>query len=688
MGGRVGRNCGSARGRGRVALAVLAAASIAAGTTGATTAAGGAETTTPACPAQVEWSTAGFDAARTGLNPCETALGVASAPGMHLLWSAKLMGPSVAQPTYAQLTLNGTLRRLVFAADEHGYVEALDAGTGALVWKKYVGAYQSTCQDMPGGAFGASGAPVFDAGSSTGYVLGGLGQMYALDLTTGATLPGWPLTLVDPTVDHDYGSLTLSNGIAYATTASYCDQGTYYGKVIAVNTSLHQVAATWDVVDPNANPGATGGGIWGPGGVSIDTANGAMYAATGNSGPVSENAGYAEQIVRLDSSLHVQAANYTALVGGDVDYGATPVLFQPPSCPPMLATENKSGVLVVYGRDTIASGPMQKIQVSSTSAGAFIGDPAYSPTTKMLYVANPATTDDGTFTPGLIAFSVQADCTLAVAWEQTFGFSGPPMSSPTIANGVVYEADGFDHTLWAFNAQTGAHLWDSGTTNADTLLSAPTVVDGTVYVATFDGSIEAFGTGASNGLPGAPSIVSATPGVRRISVSYTAPVFNGGSAIVSYRATCVSSDGGVTKSSPLGLLNPLVVGSLSAGHTYRCSVVAKNATGFGPASALSPAVWVPRPPDAPTGASAIPGIRRISVTYTPSANNGGSPILGYRAKCVSSDGGVTRSSPYGLTTPLVVTALSSAHTYTCTVVAKNIAGISPASAPSLPMLVQ
>jgi outer membrane protein assembly factor BamB len=95
---------------------------------------------------------------------------------------------------------------------------------------------------------------------------------------------------------------------------------------------------------------------------------------------------------------------------------------------------------------------------------------------------------------GLVAFKVQPDCTLALAWQQTVGPNLTSVSPPTVANGVVYYGDGPGNTLRAFDASTGTPLWDSGSTIQGPIFAAPTVVDGHVLVATWDGHVYAFGT--------------------------------------------------------------------------------------------------------------------------------------------------------------------------------------------------
>ena len=83
-------------------------------------------------------------------------------------------------------------------------------------------------------------------------------------------------------------------------------------------------------------------------------------------------------------------------------------------------------------------------------------------------------------------------------------------------------------------------------------------------------------------VPSAPTIGAATPGNGQVSIAFTAPAFNGGSAITGYRASCTPGTASAT-----GPASPLVVTGLTNGTAYTCSVVATNAVGDGAASAAA-----------------------------------------------------------------------------------------------------
>ena len=177
-------------------------------------------------------------------------------------------------------------------------------------------------------------------------------------------------------------------------------------------------------------------------------------------------------------------------------------------------------------------------------------------------------------------------------------------------------------------------------------------------------------------VPGSPTTVVATAGAGQASVSFTAPLGNGGSAITGYTVT--SSPGGLTATCTT---SPCVITGLTNGTAYTFTVHATNAIGNSPESSASTAVTPLSVPGAPTSVSAVPGDGHATVTFTPPAGNGGSAITSYTV--ISSPGGLTATCA---TSPCVVTGLTNGTAYTFTVRATNVVGNSAASAPSSPVV--
>lgn len=91
--------------------------------------------------------------------------------------------------------------------------------------------------------------------------------------------------------------------------------------------------------------------------------------------------------------------------------------------------------------------------------------------------------------------------------------------------------------------------------------------------------------------PAAPMIVGVSGGIATITVNFTAPGANGGTAITGYTATCTSSNGGVTRVQSAGAsATSISVGGLTPGRRYTCTVAAISAVGTGQSSAPTIAI--------------------------------------------------------------------------------------------------
>jgi hypothetical protein len=170
---------------------------------------------------------------------------------------------------------------------------------------------------------------------------------------------------------------------------------------------------------------------------------------------------------------------------------------------------------------------------------------------------------------------------------------------------------------------------------------------------------------------GAPTNAVATAGNTQASVSFSAPVSNGGAAIIEYIVT--SNPGGQTGS---GLANPIVVPGLINGTSYTFTVTARNSAGISAASAASTSITPAAVPDAPTGVTAVAGDGQASISFIAPYSNGGAAIDSYT---VTSNTGRTISGP---TSPLIMPNLLNGTAYTFTAFAHNLIGNGIASAPT------
>jgi uncharacterized protein (TIGR02145 family) len=168
-------------------------------------------------------------------------------------------------------------------------------------------------------------------------------------------------------------------------------------------------------------------------------------------------------------------------------------------------------------------------------------------------------------------------------------------------------------------------------------------------------------------VPGAPTIGTATAGNAQATVTFTAPINNGGSAITGYTVT--SSPGGIIFN---GTASPITAIDLTNGTSYTFTVTAQNRIGTSLVSSASNSVTPSTVPDAPTINKATAGNAQATVTFFEN-NNGGSAITGYTV--TSNPGGLTAT---GIASPITVTGLTNGTAYTFTVTATNANGTSGA----------
>jgi hypothetical protein len=175
--------------------------------------------------------------------------------------------------------------------------------------------------------------------------------------------------------------------------------------------------------------------------------------------------------------------------------------------------------------------------------------------------------------------------------------------------------------------------------------------------------------------PVAVAAPSAVRGDRSATVSWVAPVEDGGSPVTGYTVT--SSPGGLT-TTVAGDVTTATVGGLANGTSYTFTVAAMNAAGSSPVSSSSNAVVPAGLPAAPAGVRAVPGDRAAIVSWSaPEAN--GSPVTGYTV--TSSPGGATKTVA-GDGNTATIPGLTNGTAYTFTVRATNAVGTGTDSAAS------
>lgn len=254
-----------------------------------------------------------YDIARTGLNSNETILTPSNVnpSTFGLLRVLPVDGLVDGQPLYlANLNIGGQTQNVVYAVTENDSVFAFNADTGAQIWRTSVLGANETPSDDRGcnqitPEIGITSTPVIDPSAGpngtifvVGMTLDQAGnyhqRLHALDVTTGAELPGSPVEIAasypgtganssggmvyfDPGQYAERVGLLLMNGTIYLGFTSHCDQEPYTGWLMAYSeSSLAQTSVL------NLTPNGSDGSIWMSGAGLAADSSGNIYFLDAN----------------------------------------------------------------------------------------------------------------------------------------------------------------------------------------------------------------------------------------------------------------------------------------------------------------------------------------------------------------------------------------------------------------------
>ena len=532
-----------------VTLAGLSAGSYTGNVTITATGASGSPVTVPVTfnvtaqmpppPTGSDWPTIDHDPTRSGNAAGESVITPSNVSNLALKWSTPVDGKVTAQPLFVSaVSAGGTTRNVVVAVTAANSIYALDASNGAQIWRRNFGPSDGTGV-VPGG-FGIEASPVIDRTGGRIFTVSGDGQLRTVSLADGTEAsPAVPIITDHVATNKVWGGLNLVGTNLYIATASDGnDTPPWQGRIFRVDVSGANptIAGTFIVV-PSISAPHGGGGIWGYGGVAVDPATGRVYAATSATDSMPEGyPAYAGSMIALDTNLNllgsyqpVPPACQTAQC--DWDFGATPIVYQPPGCPTLVAALKKDGNLYLMKADDLAASapPIQTLALNDAfdgpGVGGLIGIPAYWPAGNMLFV-----TDAGPGINGIKAGVVGLDvnpaptCNLRVGWSLSLPVVGDnqPPSEPTVADGVVFVGMANGGAVRAYNAATGTDLWNSGNViTGGATFAAPMVAAGTLYVGSWNGygtadggTVRAFAVGSPPPPPPPPPGLLGTQSVQ------------------------------------------------------------------------------------------------------------------------------------------------------------------------------
>ncbi|MGQ0507839.1 MAG: beta strand repeat-containing protein [Myxococcaceae bacterium] len=249
-------------------------------------------------------------------------------------------------------------------------------------------------------------------------------------------------------------------------------------------------------------------------------------------------------------------------------------------------------------------------------------------------------------------------------------------------------------TGFVINAYFGTTLVSSTPVNdaAATAAMVTGLTNGTAYTFTVAAK-SAVGTGPESSpsgpttpatVPGAPMAPTVMAGNTQVTVGWTAPADNGGSAVTGFVVTPYQ---GSTARPVVNITDPLATGTTVSGLTngvaYTFKFAAKNALGTGAQSGASSAS-TPQPgvPGAPTNVTGVAGHNRVTLTWAAPTNNGGSSLTQYLVTPYIGAAAQTTTQVNAAYSSWIITGLTDNTGYTFTVTATNSAGSGAPSAPS------
>jgi outer membrane protein assembly factor BamB len=298
--------------------------------------------------AQDGWTTSLHDNSRDGASG-STAISKGQAPSLTKLWSYSTGGPIASQPAI----VNG----VAYVGSWDGYEYALNAATGALIWKTFLGTTTGNSDCNPPHAGVSSAATVLNG---VVYVGGGDSYWYALDAGTGSVL--WRVYTGDNSASgghYNWSSPLIVNGYAYIGVASLGDCPLVQGQLLQVDLSTHHVVNTLDL----APTGSQGGGIWTS--PAYDPNLNEIFTVTGTENSDSET--YAQAVVGINASS-LSVVDYWHLPENqavpDSDWTTSTGLYTAANGTPMLVTTNKNGYTYAFNRKDLAAGPVWQHQTA------------------------------------------------------------------------------------------------------------------------------------------------------------------------------------------------------------------------------------------------------------------------------------------------------------------------------------
>jgi outer membrane protein assembly factor BamB len=426
-------------------------------------------TATIATSSAQDWPQYLFENGHSSLNGAATAITTDNASTLVEDWSFIDPQPTIeGQPNASFFSSPTVFQGVVYIGSNTGNFYALDETTGTLLWQQFLG-YVTAIECGSGQGVTSTATVATDpvSGALTVYVGGGDGYLYALDAATGNIVFRQFVTNVGTNRNTGFiwASPVIVRNTIYLGWASQCDHPLVRSGIKSFDQHTGALVKTFYTGDQ----GTTGAGVWS----TAATDGSSIWIATGNSHP-RNLAAHAYAIVKLQANnLSFVQEWINAPLTGDLDWGSSPTLFQAKINgvgTKMVGASGKDGIFHAFDANNLQNGPVWSFQIGTSedfATSVCLAAPVWDSTSKRLFVAGNLTTIDGTSYPGSVRAFRPADG--SIIWER--GLTGGPITgTPTLNGSGVLAAGTYNLPESSLNA---VYLLDSSNGNILATLPQP-----------------------------------------------------------------------------------------------------------------------------------------------------------------------------------------------------------------------
>jgi hypothetical protein len=515
--------------------------------------------------AQLTVATHRYDGARVGANLSELTLTAANVnvDSFGKLYSYPVDGSVYAQPLYIPgVSVGGVTRNVLYVVTMNDKVYAFDAdsSSGAPLWMRDLTNPPSVTPvpiaDLVAanrnivGNVGIQGTPVIDPAARTMYFVARtkendtyVQRLHALDITTGASRTGSPVTIAAsaagnspdavagfvhfyPRMESQRAALALANGVVLIAWAGHEDVPPYHGWIMGYDSSTLAQTGTFLVTRD-----AYAGGVWQGGRAPTIDAAGNAYFVTGN-GKWDGTRNFGNSLLKFAVSRsgltlldYFTPGNWAALNVADDDLSGSSFTLLPNTN--LMLGGGKEGTLYLIDAANLGRMQADDSQIPQRipeTGGHVMGGPVYWNSSTLGPMIYNWSEDDYLrsyrFSGGRLSLPNYAQGTVlspghpggSLTLSANGGTSGSGIvwaSIPTNQDGIHGLVAGI---LRAFNAETLVEIWNSEQDPArdrvGTLMKfvPPLVVNGRVYMPSHDNAVAVYGLRSANPGNGARAI--------------------------------------------------------------------------------------------------------------------------------------------------------------------------------------